>query len=185
MISMKTGRTGTSSNFKGGEGRINFLPYYMFYRQLLEDYDFDDIVEVYEHDKYFMYLRKNYSGSLGDAEKLIFDQLKKSVEPNLRESLEVLTLRKEGLLPRIMVMDIEDELIGIRDMKRVTLAGHAGMPIDLVVSSDVEKGLRFIVVFLLEFTYFKEMDENERYRNDLRRLGGVEVSVEIDEFVSE
>lgn len=157
----------------------------MFYRQLLDDYEFSDIVELYETDKYFLYLRKNYSETLGDSERQIFNRLKASTEPNLRESLEVLTLRKEGILPRIMVLDIEDELIGVREMKRLSLEGHAGMPIDMVVSSDVEKSMRFVVVFLLEFTYFKEMDENERYRNDIRRLGGVEVSVEIDEFVKE
>lgn len=157
----------------------------MFYRQLLEDCEFSDIVELYETDKYFLYLRKNYSETLGDTERQVFNQLKASTEPNLRESLEVLTLRKEGILPRIMVLDIEDELIGVREMKRLSLDGLAGMPIDMVVSSDVEKSMRFIAVFLLEFTYFKEMDENERYRNDIRRLGGVEVSVEIDEFVKE
>ena len=157
----------------------------MFYRQLIEDYSFEDIVDVYEHDNYFMYLRKNYADSLGEAEEGVFSVIKGSVSPNLRESLEVLTLRKDGILPRIMVLDIEDEMIGVRDMRRLKLEDLAGMPVDMVVSKDVEKSLRFLVVFLLEFTYFKEMDENERYRNDLSRLGGVEVSVEIDEFVSE
>lgn len=157
----------------------------MFYRQMIEDFDFGDIVDVYENDKYFMYMRKNYALTLGDAEEIVFNELKNSDKPDLRESLEVLTLRKEGLLPRIMVLDIEDEMMGVREMKRMELSSFAGMPIDMVVSTDSEKVVRFIVVFLLEFTYFKEMDDSERYRNDIRRLGGMEMSVEIDEFVKE
>lgn len=150
----------------------------MFFKQLLEDFDYETLVDVYENDKYFMFLRSRYA--LTDLEKGLFEALKSADVPMRRNSLEVLALRKDGVLPRVIVIDQEDEFIRVKDMSRVTLLELAGMPVDLVLTSDEMRSIRFIIVFLLEYTYYRAEEEKERSRNDITRLGGLDMRLELE-----
>lgn len=125
----------------------------MFFSQLIEDYNFNDVVYVFENDKYFAYSHSKYK--LTDKDKENFEILKSSPAEWREYSLEVLTLRKLGLLSRAEIVDQEDEGKGIRQIEFADLSGY---PVDMQYSSSARRGLHLIISILLEQTFYIELE---------------------------
>lgn len=129
----------------------------MFFNELVEDYTFDDIKFVYDNDKYFLYVKERYD--LSDVDESNYNRLLDSVNHpdfvNKLTSLEVITVRKSGLLSHVELNDIEG---GIRDFLNLPFYEICGYPVDMYYSNDNKRALRLIISFLLEYSYYKDMD---------------------------
>ena len=136
----------------------------MFFNELVEDYTFDDIKFVYENDKYFLYVKERYD--LSDVDESNFNKLLDSVNhPDFSKkivSLEVLTVRKSGLLSRVELSDVEG---GIREFLSLPLHEITSYPVDMYYSTDNKRALRLIISLLLEFSYYKNLDKSSKKKN--------------------
>ena len=136
----------------------------MFFNELVEDYTFDDIKFVYENDKYFLYVKERYD--LSDVDESNFNKLLDSVNhPDFSKkivSLEVLTVRKSGLLSRVELSVVEG---GIREFLSLPLHEITSYPVDMYYSTDNKRALRFIISLLLEFSYYKNLDKSSKKKN--------------------
>lgn len=148
----------------------------MFFRQMIEDYTFDDLKFVYDNDRYFAYLSEQYK--LTDEDKENFNLLLNSKVEYKKVSLEVLTLRKIGLFSRVYLINEDDELRSIKDFNLEELSAY---PVDLAYSSDVRRSLQLIICLLLEFSYYNALDKKDKEKNDLRKYGGVEMESGFEE----
>lgn len=127
----------------------------MFFKQLIEDYDFDDIKYVFENDKYFLYSSGKYS--LSDKDEENFNILKNSEAKPKKYSLEVITMRKPGVLSRAEIIDHEDEFKNIKDVELEELAAY---PVDMTYSSNQRRGIQLIISVLLEHSFYIELDSD-------------------------
>lgn len=132
----------------------------MFLNQMIEDFNFEDVLDIYENDRYFSYIREEYM--LGEEDESVFNKFKGSSGVPKRASLEVLTLRKEGLMPRIYFIDHEDSLRGIEGESVSNLVTY---PVDMLHSDMGRKAVIMIAILLLEHTYYKRIDEESKMRS--------------------
>lgn len=143
----------------------------MFLKELVEDFDYQDVEYVYENDKYFMYTKDRYD--LTKEDEINFDKLKTSSEEFRRYSLEVVSLKKLGLLSRIELVDSEDDR---RDVSSFSMEELASFPVDLYYSSNEKRAIRLIISLLLEKTYYLNMDEKNK-KKDTKELGALTIDI--------
>jgi hypothetical protein len=128
----------------------------MYLRQLVEDYNFEDVAYFYENDKYFVYLSARYKLTDEDIEN--FNKLKNNSLEYNKYSLDVITLRKEGLLPMVYLRDKDDELEKIKGKSLEELSTYA---VDLDYSRNERKSFQLILILLLENSYYLKEDHKK------------------------
>lgn len=141
----------------------------MFLKELVEDYDFEDVKFVFENDKYFLYSSERYK--LTEEDEINFSKLKSSSETFKMYSLEVVSLRKSGFLSRIELIDHEDEIRGIKDVELSELASY---PVDLTYSRNNRKAIQLIISLLLERTFYSHLENKQSLKSE-KSLGAIEI----------
>lgn len=156
----------------------------MFLKQLVEDFTFDDVLEFYSYNKYFSYIRKNYS--LTEEDALYFELLLRSDAPCNKFSLEVLTIEKNGLLPEVRFVDHEDESTPLKD-RDIKFEDYVGCPVDMNWTENDSRGLTLITLLLLHQTYYKQLDDKSLRNRDLSAIGGIEMvgTMVLDDLVKQ
>lgn len=143
----------------------------MFLRQLLEDIEYDDVKYFYENDRGFTYLSGLYTFT--DLDQEYFNNMKFSTGEFKKYSLDVITVKRDGLMPRVYLSDHEDELVGIRGVSYTDLSCYS---VDSEYSKDTRRKYNLICFILLENTFYRYEEERFNNRNDLKKLGAIELS---------
>lgn len=130
----------------------------MFLWQVVEDFEFGDLVDMYEHDRYFTYIKRGYE--LDERDELNFGRLLKGIDgrgEDRRYSLEVLTLKKDGIYPRVYLIDHEEELRGIDGY---SLEDLLTFPVDMSYTKDIRERLIILIVLLLEHSHYEDLESS-------------------------
>lgn len=127
----------------------------MYLKQLIDEYDFDDMKYFFENDKYFTYLSGKYNFSDEDEEN--FNKLKYNDLDYNKYSLDVLTLKKDRFLYRIYLRDKDDELEMIKNKDLEELSTYG---VDVEYTQYDRKSYLLIIGILLENSYYM----NEEYK---------------------
>lgn len=127
----------------------------MYLKQLIDEYDFEDMKYFFENDKYFTYLSGKYNFS--DEDEKNFNKLKYNDLDYNKYSLDVLTLKKDRFLYRIYLRDKDDELEMIKNKDLEELSTYG---VDVEYTQYDRKSYLLIIGILLENSYYM----NEEYK---------------------
>lgn len=127
----------------------------MFLKQLAEDFEFENLVHVFDNDKFFLYSAERYI--LTEEDRKNFEAIKNSELPYRINILEEISLRKLNTLSRVEIVDIEDLIRGISEISCEDLATY---PVSSYYSKEPRKAIQLLISILLEKTFFIRLEEN-------------------------